>query len=78
MVDANDFKRINDTLGHQAGDEALRAIAHGLKSSVRQYDLVARIGGDEFAVLLPGLGAAGAKDLIPRLKHAIADQPTPP
>lgn len=78
MVDANDFKRINDTLGHQAGDEALRAIAHGLKSSVRQYDLVARIGGDEFAVLLPGLGAAGAKDLIPRLKHAIADQPTHP
>lgn len=76
MVDANDFKRINDTLGHQAGDTALRAIANGLKSSVRHYDLVARIGGDEFAVLLPGLGGDAAKDLIPRLKQAIAAQPT--
>lgn len=76
MVDANDFKTINDTWGHQAGDLALRAIADGIKAKVRPYDLVARLGGDEFAVLLPGLGGTATAALVPRLKTSIAEQPT--
>lgn len=77
MLDANEFKRINDNWGHQAGDSALCAIADGVRSRVRSYDLVARLGGDEFAVLLPGLDAEAAAALVPRLREAIAGQPTP-
>lgn len=76
MVDANDFKRINDNWGHLAGDKALLAIANGIRARVRPYDLVGRLGGDEFAVLLPGLGAQDAAALIPRLLESIAQQPT--
>ncbi len=76
MVDANEFKRINDNWGHQAGDRALRAIATGIRARVRPYDLVARLGGDEFVVLLPGLDAQSAAALVPRLRESIAKQPT--
>ncbi len=76
MIDANDFKRINDTWGHQVGDRALQAIANGIRARVRQYDVVGRLGGDEFAVLLPGLDGDAAAALIPRLLESIAAQPT--
>ncbi|MFA5551544.1 MAG: GGDEF domain-containing protein [Trueperaceae bacterium] len=76
MVDADDFKSINDKWGHQAGDVALKAIAHGIRDKVRQYDLVGRLGGDEFVVLLPGLGKAAVAELAPRLKESIARQRT--
>lgn len=76
MIDANDFKRINDTWGHQAGDRALQAIARGIKACVRQYDLVGRLGGDEFAVLLPGIDSDMAAALVPRVLESIAAQPT--
>ncbi len=75
MVDANDFKRINDNFGHQAGDSALRAIANGIRTRVRPYDLIGRLGGDEFAVLLPGLGEQAAAELVPRLLQSIGSQP---
>ncbi len=75
MVDANDFKRINDNWGHQAGDNALRALANGIRARVRPYDLIGRMGGDEFAVLLPGLDQAGAAVLVPRLLESIAGPP---
>lgn len=67
MIDLNLFKLINDTYGHQAGDEVLKAVAHVLQSSSRDTDTCARLGGDEFAVLLPQTdfdGAAALRDRI--------------
>ncbi len=52
FLDLDDFKRVNDTVGHDAGDQLLRAVTHRLKSSLRGNDFIARFGGDEFAVLL--------------------------
>jgi len=76
MVDANEFKTINDNWGHAAGDKALCAIADGLRGHLRPYDLVARLGGDEFVALLPGTDGRAAAALAPRLREAIAGQPT--
>ncbi|HVH63684.1 MAG TPA: sensor domain-containing diguanylate cyclase [Candidatus Dormibacteraeota bacterium] len=54
VIDLNDFKEINDTHGHAAGDRVLKAVAHRLKSTLRATDTVARLGGDEFGILLSG------------------------
>ncbi len=68
MIDVDDFKPINDTLGHQAGDEALRQIAALLKSSVRVTDFVARYGGEEFTILLPRTDTHGARRVAENLR----------
>jgi diguanylate cyclase (GGDEF)-like protein len=71
-LDLDDFKRINDTRGHAAGDAVLSAVATTLESCVRETDFVARHGGDEFVVLLPETGADGAGALLGRLQGALA------
>ena len=72
MIDLDHFKRYNDRLGHQAGDEALRAVAHSLLDSIRRPpDLAARYGGEEFAVLLPETSASGAHAVARAIQAAI-------
>lgn len=71
LLDIDRFKLLNDTYGHQAGDAVLVSLAKLLKSSLRDIDLPARLGGEEFAVLLPGEEAEGAMILAERLRNAI-------
>jgi len=75
MLDIDDFKRVNDTHGHQAGDEILRQIGRLLRHSIRVTDFVARYGGEEFTVLLPKTDAAGACQVAEkvRLKFKLND-----
>jgi diguanylate cyclase (GGDEF)-like protein len=72
LADLDDFKRINDRFGHPAGDEVLRQTARVLTQSLREVDLPARIGGEEFAILLPETQLAGAERLAERLRGAVA------
>jgi diguanylate cyclase (GGDEF)-like protein len=72
MVDLDDFKRVNDLHGHQAGDRVLRAIAGALRAAVRTSDVVARYGGDEFVVVMPETDEAEARSVAERAEAAVA------
>jgi len=72
FLDLDDFKTVNDTFGHRSGDELLRAVAKALSSELRRGELVARIGGDEFAVLCPGVDATTGTVIAPRLVQAVS------
>ncbi len=72
MLDLDNFKDINDTYGHEAGDSTLQNVAEALRGSIREVDLVARLGGEEFGVLLPNTSAADAVPLAERIRQAIA------
>jgi diguanylate cyclase len=72
VVDADRFKSINDQFGHACGDEALRLISTVLEGSVRSYDIVGRIGGEEFAVFLPNVPQIDAPYIADRLRRAVA------
>lgn len=71
MVDADHFKRVNDTWGHQCGDMVLKEIARLLKEEKRESDLLARYGGEEFVLLLAGIGPEDAKKSAERLRAAV-------
>ena len=73
VVDIDDFKKINDTLGHAAGDECLVQIARILQEVVRDTDLVARFGGEEFVVIAPATDPEGALVLGERIRTAVAE-----
>lgn len=72
LCDIDRFKQVNDTLGHEAGDRALKAIAGVLEGATRPTDMAARLGGDEIVVLLAGAGSAGAAVVAERLRVAVA------
>jgi diguanylate cyclase (GGDEF)-like protein len=73
MMDLDHFKRLNDTRGHEAGDQALRLFAETLRQIMRDGDLAARWGGEEFLLLLPGATAAQAMDIVNRIRADLAE-----
>ncbi len=74
-LDIDFFKRINDTHGHAAGDLVLKAVAEALTETVRPMDLVARVGGEEFAIILPNCPPAFGETVAERLRRRVARTP---
>jgi diguanylate cyclase (GGDEF)-like protein len=74
LLDIDHFKRINDTYGHPVGDRALTLLARILREEIRAYDILARVGGEEFVVALPGTNLAHACQLAEKLRAAVANR----
>jgi diguanylate cyclase (GGDEF)-like protein len=74
FIDVDDLKTVNDQRGHQAGDRVLRDLARLLAESCRETDTVARYGGDEFVVLMPGTDALGARQVLAKIDKAIEER----
>jgi len=72
LLDADHFKQINDSYGHQSGDKALRELAKVLRAQVREVDVPARVGGEEFAVILPKTGGEAALGMAERIRREVA------
>ncbi|MHB0924328.1 MAG: tetratricopeptide repeat-containing diguanylate cyclase [Bellilinea sp.] len=72
MIDVDNFKHINDTFGHAAGDQVLRAVSSRMQAVLRRSDILGRYGGDEFVVLLPETGQEGARRMTERLRASVA------
>jgi diguanylate cyclase (GGDEF)-like protein len=75
VVDVDHFKNINDRNGHAAGDQVLKSAVERWKHILRSHDLMGRIGGEEFSVLLPEIGAEGAMKVAEKMRAAISDLP---
>jgi diguanylate cyclase (GGDEF)-like protein len=71
VIDIDHFKQINDTFGHDCGDVALATVANAIKDSVREFDVVGRIGGEEFGVLLPGASEERAASIAERIRRNV-------
>lgn len=76
MLDADHFKQVNDTFGHASGDDVLRHLAGLMKNELRKVDTAGRIGGEEFAVILPGASVYAAEVFAERLRSKVAESPT--
>ncbi len=74
-LDIDHFKRVNDTWGHAAGDQVLQAVAAALLDSVRPMDLVARVGGEEFAIILPNCPSAFGQTVAERVRRRVQAEP---
>jgi diguanylate cyclase (GGDEF)-like protein/putative nucleotidyltransferase with HDIG domain len=72
MLDLDDFKQVNDTHGHQVGDQMLREVGRVLQAQLREYDFLARYAGDEFVAIVPDLSGAQAEDLRRRIERAVS------
>jgi diguanylate cyclase (GGDEF)-like protein len=77
LVDIDDFKKLNDSLGHAAGDTVLAHIASVMQQAIRDTDLLARYGGEEFVLLAPQTDLSGACRLAEKLRRDIAENPPP-
>jgi diguanylate cyclase (GGDEF)-like protein len=75
MADVDDFKRVNDEYGHRAGDMAITQISRKLTTCIRQIDIAARYGGDEFAIILPSTSLEDAVVVAERMVKTISDPP---
>jgi diguanylate cyclase (GGDEF)-like protein len=75
MLDIDHFKQINDRFGHRSGDQVLRSFADTVRSRLRRSDILGRVGGEEFLLLLPATDAAGARQLADEVRLAVQDQP---
>jgi len=73
FIDLNGFKAVNDTLGHEAGDAILVAVARSIQAMTRKYDIFVRLGGDEFVILLPDTDEHMARSFVTRLRRTLAD-----
>ncbi|MCB1562239.1 MAG: PleD family two-component system response regulator [Alphaproteobacteria bacterium] len=75
MIDIDHFKQVNDTHGHNIGDEVLKVFAERLKNNLRSFDLVARMGGEEFVAIMPDVSEMRAQIIAERLRRSIAEEP---
>ncbi len=73
LIDIDNFKKLNDSLGHAAGDLALKALATAVRERLRPVDHLARFGGEEFVVLLPGIDVAEAQQVLTRLQRSLSE-----
>lgn len=73
MLDIDHFKKINDSHGHQIGDQALVAVAAALRARMRPHDMVGRYGGEEFLIILPGADHTGAAEIAQRCRDAVSE-----
>ena len=77
LVDLDEFKRVNDTLGHGVGDAVLQAVADRMQACLRESDCVGRFGGEEFLVILPDTDLAGGVDAAERMRAGLKAEPFP-
>ena len=74
VIDIDHFKRVNDTFGHDAGDEVLKAFSQRLRGVIRAGDLLCRLGGEEFVMVMPGADAESAAGIAERVRLAIEQE----